>query len=47
MKEKIAKRIVCMAERAAYKSVGKSIPTGMHEIKPPKELLDKKRSMKR
>lgn len=45
MKEKMARRIVCMAEKAAYKSVGKSIPAGMHEIKPPEELLKKKRSI--
>lgn len=45
MKEKIAKRIakriVCSAEKIAYRSVGKSIVFGVYEIKPPKELLNK------
>lgn len=47
MKEKIAKTISCMAEKAAYKSAGESFPMGAYEIKPPKELLEKKRSVKR
>lgn len=46
MKEKIAKRIACIAEKMAYKSVGKSILLGVYEIKPPKELLNKKRDYK-
>lgn len=47
MKEKIAGRIIHMAKRAAYKSVGESFPAGIHEIKPPEELLKKKRSTKK
>lgn len=43
LKEKLARRIVHMAEKAAYKSVGKSIPYGMYEIKPPEELVKRKR----
>lgn len=43
MKEKIAKSIVHMAKRVAYKAVGKSIRIGTYEITPPKELLNKKR----
>lgn len=47
MKEKMAKQLVHIAEKAAYKTVGKSMPIGMHEIKPPEELLKKKRSDKK
>ena len=46
MKKKIAKKIVHMAEKAAYKSVGKSFPVGLHEIKPPEELLKRKKEEK-
>lgn len=43
MRERIANAIVQIAEKAAYKAVGKSFHLGVYEIKPPKELLDKKR----
>ena len=43
MKEKIAKKIACMAKKKAYESVGKSFPLGVHEIKPPEELLKRKK----
>lgn len=46
MKEKIAGRIIRMAEKAAYKSVGKSFDIGVYEVKPPEELLKKKRTDK-
>ncbi len=46
MKEKIAGRIIQMAEKAAYKSVGKSFDIGIYEVKPPEELLEKKRTEK-
>lgn len=46
MKEKIADKIVRLAEKVAYKSVGKSFPSGVHEIKPPEELLKRKREEK-
>lgn len=46
MKEKIAKKIALMAEKIAYKSVGESFPSGVHEIKPPEELLKRKREEK-
>lgn len=46
MKEKIAGKIIRIAENAAYKSVGKSFRTGVYEIKPPEELLKKKRADK-
>lgn len=46
MNEKIAGRIVRMSKKAAYKAVGESFPMGAHEIKPPEELLKKKRSIK-
>lgn len=47
MKRKIVKKIVFIAEKAAYRGVAKSWTLGAYEIKPPKELLDKKRSVKR
>lgn len=47
MKERIAGKIVSIAEKAAHKTVGKSIPMGMHEIKPPEELLKKKECNKK
>ena len=43
MKKKLAAKMVQLAEKAAYKAVGKSIPIGAYEIKPPEELLKKKR----
>ena len=43
MKEKIAKKIACMAKKKAYESVGKSFPKGVQEIKPPEELLKRKK----
>lgn len=46
MKKKIAEKIVRMAEKSAYKSVGKSFPWGVHEIRPPEELLKGKREEK-
>ena len=46
MKEKIAKKIVCNAEKIAHWSTGKSCAIGAYEIKPPKELLNKKRDYK-
>lgn len=42
-KEKLAGRIVHMAEKAAYRTVGESFPTGTYEIKPPEELVKRKR----
>lgn len=42
MKEKIANAITLMAKKAARKTVGKSFLIGSYEIKPPRELLDKK-----
>lgn len=42
MKEKIAEKIVRMAEKSAYRSVGKSFPWGVHEIRLPEELLKRK-----
>lgn len=47
MKEKIAKEIVRIAEKAAYKNVGKSTILGTYEIKPPEELLKKKECNKK
>lgn len=46
MKEKIVKKIVCNAEKIAYRSAGKSNAIGAYEAKPPKELLNKKRDYK-
>lgn len=46
MKEKIAREIVRMVEKAAYRTVGKSTMIGVYEIKPPEELLKKKRLIK-
>lgn len=46
MKKKIAEKIVRMAEKSAYKSVGRSFPSGVHEIRPPEELLKRKREEK-
>lgn len=46
MKEKIAEKIVRMAEKSAYRSVRKSFPWGAHEINPPEELLRRKREEK-
>lgn len=47
MKEKMAGKLVQIAEKAAYKSVGKSIPSGLYEIKPPVELLERKKANKK
>lgn len=46
MKEKIAGRIIKLAKKAAYKSVGNSFPIGTYEIKPPEELLKRIRDTK-
>lgn len=46
MNEKLAEKIVHIAERAAYKAVGKSFQSGVYEIKPPEELLKEKREQK-
>ena len=46
LKEKIARKIVVMAEKIAYRTVGKSFPTGVYEIRPPEELIRKKRCIK-
>ena len=43
MKKKIAKRIVNIAEKTAYNTVGKSTPLGIFEIKPPAELIRRKK----
>ena len=41
--KKIVRKIIKIAKKAAYQSVGKSIPWGVHEIKPPAELLSQKK----
>lgn len=41
--KRLAKIIVKVAEKIAYRNVGKSLSIGTYEIKPPKELLDNKR----
>lgn len=43
VKEKIANIIAHNAEKIAFKSVGKSILIGAYEVKPPEELLKKKK----
>lgn len=47
MKEKIVGRIIQLAKKAAYKSVGKSFDPGVYEIKPPEELLKKIRDARK
>ena len=39
MKEKIVREIVKIAKRTAYRTAGKSFPSGVHEIEPPAEIL--------
>ncbi len=46
MKGKIAESIAKMARNAADRTVGKSFYIGSYEIKPPKELLNKKKGNK-
>jgi len=46
MKEKVAGKIVKVAELKAYKTVGKSLTLGIYEIKPPAELLQRKKANK-
>lgn len=47
MKEKIAGRIIRLAKKAAYKSVGKSFDPGVYEIKPPAVLLKRIRDARK
>lgn len=46
MKDKIAKKIVNMAEKTAYRTVGKSFPMGTFEIKPPIQLMQQRKCNK-
>lgn len=46
MKKKIAETIASIAKNAAYKVVGKSFPSCVYEVTPPKELMHKKRNKK-
>lgn len=46
MTKKIAKGLVSVAKKAAYKVVGKSFPLCVYEITPPKELHHKKDNKK-
>lgn len=39
MKNKIAEKIVYVARETAYRTAGKSFPSGVHEIEPPAEIL--------
>lgn len=39
LQKKIAKKIVIMAKNKAFRSVGRSIPLGMHEVEVPIELM--------
>lgn len=46
MKNEIAKMLVNVAKKTAYKTVGKSFPLGVYEIKPPAELTRQRKCNK-